>query len=179
MKPNIIVILADDLGWNAVGYRNDEVTTPNIDQRIVGEGVEFDHFYSCPMCSPARAGLMTGRYPIRFGCARSVIPPWRMQGVPTDEVFMPEVPARAGYEERALIGKWHLGHNKRKWLPLEREGELDWHRGYETCQGQGYSTDLIADETVAFIRRHADSDAPFYCYTAFNAPHCPFQAPQH
>jgi arylsulfatase B len=197
-RPNILVILADDLGWNAVGYHNPEVQTPNLDRRILGEGVDLNHFYACPMCSPARAGLMTGRYPIRFGCARSVIPPWRDQGVPTDEVFMPQVLARAGYEQRALIGKWHLGHNKRKWLPLERgftefyghyngaidywtherEGELDWHRGYEACHDEGYSTHLIADETVSFIRRNADSDTPFFCYTAFNAPHGPFQAPQ-
>ena len=99
MKPNIIVIVADDLGWNAIGYHNEEIQTPNIDKRICEPGVNLDNFYSSPMCSPARAGLMTGRYPIRFGCARSVIPPWRDQGVPTDEVFMPEVLAQAGYRQ--------------------------------------------------------------------------------
>ena len=61
MKPNIIVILADDLGWNAVGYHNDEVKTPNIDNRICKAGVELDNFYACPMCSPSRAGLMARR----------------------------------------------------------------------------------------------------------------------
>lgn len=198
MKPNIIVIVADDLGWNSIGYHNLEVSSPNIDERICGAGVELDRFYSSPMCSPARAGLMTGRYPIRFGCARSVIPPWREQGVPTDEVFMPEVLARAGYKQRAMIGKWHLGHHRRKWLPLERgftefyghyngaidyfthvrEGELDWHRGYEASYDQGYSTQLIAEETVDFVYRNAGTNDPFFCYTAFNAPHGPFQAPQ-
>lgn len=198
MKPNIIVILADDLGWNAVGYHNDEVKTPNIDNRICKAGVELDNFYACPMCSPSRAGLMTGRYPIRFGCARAVIPPWREDGVPTDEVFMPEVLAQAGYKQRAIFGKWHLGHNRRKWLPLERgftefyghyngaidyythkrEGELDWHRGYDTCYDEGYATDLIADKTVEFINKNAESEEPFFCYVAFNAPHGPFQAPQ-
>jgi arylsulfatase B len=198
VKPNIIVIVADDLGWNAIGYHNNEVRTANIDKRICDAGVDMDNFYSSPMCSPARAGLMTGRYPIRFGCARAVIPPWRDHGVPTDEVFMPEVLAQAGYEQRAMIGKWHMGHNRRKWLPLERgftefyghfngaidyythkrEGELDWHKGYESCFDEGYSTDLIAEETVDFIRRNSGSKDPFFCYTAFNAPHGPFQAPQ-
>jgi arylsulfatase B len=198
VKPNILVIVADDLGWNAIGYHNDDVKTPNIDERLCAAGVELDRFYSSPMCSPARAGLMTGRYPIRFGCAQAVIPPHRDQGVPTEEVFMPEVLAHAGYEQRAMLGKWHLGHRRRKWLPLERgftefyghyngaidyftherEGELDWHRGYASSHDEGYATDLIADETVAFVRRHAGSEEPFFCYTAFNAPHGPFQAPQ-
>ena len=65
--PNVVVILADDLGWNAVGYHNQAFVTPNID-RLVAQGVELDRFDVVPMCSPTRAGLMTGRYPIRFGC---------------------------------------------------------------------------------------------------------------
>jgi arylsulfatase B len=198
MKPNILVIVADDLGWNAIGYHNNELQTPNIDKRICEVGVDLDNFYSSPMCSPARAGLMTGRYPIRFGCAQAVIPPHRDQGVPTDEVFMSEVLAKAGYKQRAMLGKWHMGHRRRKWLPLERgftefyghyngaidyftherEGELDWHRGYASSHDEGYATDLIADETVAFVQRNAGSKDPFFCYTAFNAPHGPFQAPQ-
>ena len=97
-----------------------------------------------------------------------------------------------------MFGKWHMGHHRRKWLPLERgftefyghyngaidyfsherEGELDWHRGYQTSRDKGYATDLVADETVEFIRCNADSKDPFFCYTAFNAPHSPYQAPE-
>ncbi|MEL7338465.1 MAG: sulfatase-like hydrolase/transferase, partial [Planctomycetota bacterium] len=79
--PNFVVILADDLGWNSVGFHNDEFKTPHIDS-IAAEGMELDRFYVAPMCSPTRAGFMTGRYPIRFGCARAVIPPQRDFGLP-------------------------------------------------------------------------------------------------
>ena len=82
--PNIVVLLADDLGWNCVGYHNNEFQTPHIDS-IAAEGIELDRFYVAPMCSPTRAGFMTGRYPIRFGCARAVIPPQRDFGLPLVE----------------------------------------------------------------------------------------------
>lgn len=196
-KPNIVIIVADDLGWNAVGYHNKDVRTPNIDERIVRRGVELDNFYVCPMCSPTRAGTMTGRYPIRYGCARSVIPPQRDYGVPTDEVMLPAALATCGYERRGAFGKWHLGHLRKRWLPLsrgftefygcyngaidyfthERDGELDWHDNWDSCRDQGYSTELIAERATAFIRRSADGAAPFLCYVPFNAPHSPFQAP--
>src|SRR5690348_12229228 len=71
-RPNVVLLIADDLGWNAVGYHSGFVKTPNID-RIVRSGVELDRFYVSPMCSPTRAGLLTGRYPMRFGMARSVV----------------------------------------------------------------------------------------------------------
>ena len=75
-RPNIVILLADDLGWADVSYHGGYVRTPHID-RLAREGVELDRFYVYPVCSPTRAGLMTGRYPIRYGLARSVIPPWR------------------------------------------------------------------------------------------------------
>lgn len=197
-KPNIVIIVADDLGWNAVGYHNKDVKTPNIDERIVGPGIELDNFYVCPMCSPTRAGLMTGRYPIRYGCARSVIPPQRDYGVPAEEVMLPAALATCGYEHRGAFGKWHLGHLRKRWHPLsrgftefygcyngaidyfthERDGELDWHRNWDSSYDRGYSTDLIAEEAAAFIRRSADQASPFLCYVPFNAPHAPFQAPK-
>ncbi len=196
-RPNIVIIVADDLGWDAVGYHNKEIKTPNIDDRIVRPGLELDHFYVCPMCSPTRAGLMTGRYPIRYGCGRSVIPPQRDYGVPTEEVMLPAALAQCGYENRGAFGKWHLGHLRRRWLPLsrgftefygcyngaidyfthQRDGELDWHHNWDSSHDQGYSTDLIAEKAAAFIRRAAEGAAPFFCYVPFNAPHAPFQAP--
>jgi len=69
MLPNIVIILADDLGWNDVSYHGSEIRTPNID-RIARRGAELDRFYACPICSPTRAGLMTGRWPLRFGIMR-------------------------------------------------------------------------------------------------------------
>ena len=195
--PNIVIIVADDLGWADVGFHSDRIPTPHID-RIAREGVELDHFYVFPMCSPTRAGLMTGRYPIRFGMARAVIPPWRHFGLDPDEVTLPEVLAKAGYEHRGIFGKWHLGHNDRKWHPnrqgfthfhghyngaidyfdLTREGERDWHLNDTPSSDQGYSTHLIAGAAGQFILEHAKGDAPYLCYVPFNAPHSPFQAPQ-
>ncbi len=192
--PNIVLILADDLGWNDVGYHGSAIRTPRIDE-LAREGVELDRFYVCPICTPTRAGLMTGRYPHRFGLRDTVIPPWRDYGLSTDEACLPELLAAAGYERRACIGKWHLGHSRRVYHPLSRgftsfyghyngaidyfthlrEGELDWHRGFEASRDKGYSTTLIAEEAVRFIEA-SDDDAPFLLYLPFNAPHAPLQA---
>jgi arylsulfatase B len=196
-KPNIVIIVADDLGWADVGYHSDRIPTPHLD-RIAREGVELDHFYVFPMCSPTRAGLMTGRYPIRFGMARAVIPPWRHFGLDPSELMLPEALARVGYQRRGVFGKWHLGHNDTKWHPnsqgfthfrghyngaidyfdLTREGERDWHVNERASGEQGYSTDLIAGAASRFIAQHAKGAAPYFCYVPFNAPHSPFQAPE-
>jgi len=194
-KPNVVILVADDLGWADVSFHGTEIKTPNLD-RLTAEGVELNRFYVCPVCSPTRAGLMTGRYPIRFGLMRAVLPPWREGGLDTEEVTLPKVLARAGYKHRGIFGKWHLGHSDVKYHPLrrgftefvghyngaidyfthEREGELDWHRGYESNHDEGYSTDLIAEAAADFIGRHAEDDSPFLCYVPFNAPHSPLQA---
>ncbi|MAG92548.1 MAG: arylsulfatase [Planctomycetaceae bacterium] len=194
-KPNIVIILADDLGWADVSFHGEQIKTPHIDS-LVADGSELNRFYVCPVCSPTRAGLMTGRYPIRFGLMRAVVPPWRKGGLDPAETTLPEALAKAGYENRGAFGKWHLGHSHLKYHPLrrgftefvghyngaidyfthEREGELDWHRDYDTNRDKGYSTDLIGDAAAEFIKRHAADDSPFLCYVPFNAPHSPFQA---
>ncbi|MEL7339605.1 MAG: sulfatase-like hydrolase/transferase, partial [Bacteroidota bacterium] len=78
-KPNIVIILADDLGYADVGFHGSDIQTPHLDQ-LAKQEVRLENFYSCPMCSPTRAGLMTGRYPIRYGLMRAVIPPHRNFG---------------------------------------------------------------------------------------------------
>lgn len=196
-RPNIVILLADDLGWNSVGYHNSEFQTPHIDA-LVSQGVELDRFYVAPMCSPTRAGLMTGRYPIRYGLARAVIPPYRDFGLSTDETTLAEALAKLGYEHRGVFGKWHLGHRRAKWHPLmrgfthfhghyngaidyfelTREGTRDWHTDFDPSDEQGYSTDLIAQSAADWITESAKSDAPYFCYVPFNAPHSPFQAPE-
>src|SRR5688572_17720955 len=108
-RPNIVVIVADDLGWKGVGYHDGFVKTPHID-RIAKQGVELDRFYVSPMCSPTRAGFLTGRYPMRYGMARSVVRPWARFGLPPAERTLPEALAEAGYADRGAFGKWHLGH---------------------------------------------------------------------
>lgn len=194
-RPNVVLMLADDLGWNAVGYHGNWVETPNID-RLAGEGIELDRFYVAPMCSPTRAGLLTGRYPIRFGLARAVIPPYCNYGLPVEERTLAEALKEAGYKHRGIFGKWHLGHHQLKWHPLSqgfthfvghyngaidyfdltREGERDWQVDFDPAQDEGYSTDLVANAACAFIREAAQDEAPYFCYVPFNAPHSPFQA---
>ncbi len=194
-KPHIVIIVADDLGWGDVGFHGSNIRTPNLD-KLAGEGVVLDNFYTTPICSPTRAGLMTGRYPDRFGLRRNVIAPWLPFGVDTSEVFLSDMLARAGYTNRAALGKWHLGHARRMYLPLQRgfthfygayngavdyfthqrEGELDWHRNEESAYDKGYTTDLITAEAVNCIQQYAGEQAPFFIYVAYNAPHGPLQA---
>ena len=195
VKPNIILIIADDLGWGDVGYHGSDIRTPNID-RLAKEGVELDRFYVAPICSPTRAGLLTGRYPNRYGLRNNVIRPWLDFGLDTAEVTLPEILADAGYANRALVGKWHLGHSRKAYHPLsrgytyfyghlngaidyfnfKREGERDWHENYQPSLDTGYTTDLIGQKANQLIQAYADQEAPFFLQVAFNAPHSPLQA---
>ncbi|WP_346863959.1 arylsulfatase [uncultured Draconibacterium sp.] len=193
-KPNIIIILADDLGYADVGFHGSDIKTPNID-RIATEGVVLEKYYACPMCSPTRAGLMTGRYPIRFGLMRSVVPPQREFGMPPEETTIAEMLRDVGYKYRGITGKWHLGHRQKKWIPAnqgftffegchngavdyftqERNGERDWQELTKPSEKKGYTTDLIGDAAVEFIQSVPKSE-PFFLYVPFTAPHSPFQA---
>jgi len=193
-RPNIVIVLADDLGWGDVGFHGSEIKTPCLDA-LVGEGVELERFYTSPISTPTRAGLMTGRYPNRFGVRSAVIPPWREDGLDENEETMADMLARNGYKNRAIIGKWHLGHTKKVHYPmnrgfshfyghlngaidyfdLTREGELDWHNDWETCHDKGYSTELITKEAIRCIDAY-EKEGPFMLYVAYNAPHTPLQA---
>lgn len=193
-KPNIVIILADDLGWADVGYHGGAFSTPNIDQ-LAEKGIRLERFYTAPISSPTRAGLMTGRFPSRLGIRKAVIPPWRAYGLDETEETLADVLRDAGYAQRAIIGKWHLGHSRRAYYPLNRgftyfyghlngalnyfthirEGELDWHKNWDSCYDEGYTTDLLTNEAVKFIGQQS-TDSPFLLYVAYNAPHSPFQA---
>jgi len=193
-RPNIVIVLADDLGWGDVGFHGSEIKTSCLDA-LVGEGVELERFYTSPISTPTRAGLMTGRYPNRFGVRSAVIPPWREDGLDENEETVADMLARNGYKNRAIIGKWHLGHTKKVHYPmnrgfshfyghlngaidyfdLTREGELDWHNDWETCHDKGYSTELITKEAIHCIDAY-EKEGPFMLYVAYNAPHTPLQA---
>ncbi|MGH9663436.1 MAG: sulfatase-like hydrolase/transferase, partial [Bryobacteraceae bacterium] len=194
-RPNVLILLADDLGWHDVGYHGSEIRTPNID-RLASQGARFEHAYAFPICSPTRSGLMTGRSPMRLGFGYTVIRPWSRYGVPVEERFMPQAFRDAGYQT-AITGKWHLGHAYRKFLPRargfdhaygflngnidyfthEREGGLDWNRDGTSVRESGYSTFLFGDEAIRWIGQR-DKTRPFFIYVAFNAPHAPLQAPE-
>lgn len=194
-QPNIVYIVADDLGWADVGYHHlSPIRTPNID-KLVSEGVELDRFYGCPVCSPSRACLMTGRSPMRYSMIYCVVRPWATYGVPPDERVLPEAFHDAGYQTW-MVGKWHLGQWNRKLVPNQRGfdhfygfltgaidyfkhtryGGVDWQRNGKTLVQQGYSTDLFADEAVNLIQNR-DRSRPFFLYLPFNAPHGPLEAP--
>ena len=195
-QPNVVIFLADDLGWRDVGFHDSEIRTPNID-RLASEGVRFERFCSFPLCSPTRSALMTGRSPVRMGVIYATIEPFDSHGVPVEEHFIAESFRAAGYET-AVTGKWHLGHTHRKFLPNargfehsygclngridyfthDREGGYDWHRDCKTSFEKGYSTELIAQEAMQLIRNR-DHKRPMFLYVPFNAPHAPLhQAPR-
>ncbi len=193
-RPNIVILLADDLGWADVGFHQSEIHTPNIDA-LAAQGTQMDRFYSFPVCSPTRSALMTGRSPMRLGVAYHVIRPWLNYGLPSGEHLMPQSFQSAGYQT-AITGKWHLGHSEAKFLPHARgfdhayghvngaidyfehtrDGGLDWHRNGKSVVEKGYTTDLLAAEASRFIKER-DKTRPFFLYAPFNAPHTPLQAP--
>jgi arylsulfatase A-like enzyme len=195
-KPNIVHIVADDLGWKDVGFNGcSDIKTPNIDKLAAG-GAKFTQFYVQPMCTPTRACLMTGRYPFRYGLQTIVIPTAAGYGLDTTEWLMPQCLAEAGYKT-AIIGKWYLGHADKKYWPKQRgfdyqygamigeldyfthdeHGVLDWFRNNKPVREKGYTTTLLGDDAVKYIDKQ-DPNKRFYLYLTFNAPHTPYQAPK-
>ncbi|HEY8991952.1 MAG TPA: arylsulfatase [Luteolibacter sp.] len=195
-KPNIIHIVADDLGWKDVGFNGaTDLKTPNLDALANG-GAKLEQLYVQPMCTPTRAALMTGRYPFRYGLQTMVIPGTAGYGLDTSEWLMPQCLKEAGYAT-AHIGKWHLGHADLKYWPKQRGfdysygatigeldyythgdlGVLDWFRDNKPVHEKGYTTQLLGADAVKYIRAQQPGK-PFYLYLAFNAPHTPYQAPE-
>ncbi|WP_346700532.1 arylsulfatase [uncultured Alistipes sp.] len=194
-RPNIVIVIADDLGWGDVGYHGSTIRTPNID-RLASEGLEMDRFYTAALSSPTRAGFLTGRYPDRFGIRNIVIRPWLNYGLDPTEETLPKILSQNGYDNRAIIGKWHLGHLDLKYHPLnngfthfygclngaidyfnkKRNGEPDWHRDFEVCHDKGYSTELITSEAVRCIEDYSKQKTPFFLCVTYNAPHVPLEA---
>ncbi len=194
-KPNVVIILADDLGNADLGYRGSDIRTPNIDKLAEG-GVRLESFYGMPVCTPARAELMTGRYAMRYGLETLVIFPSHTYGLPTDERTLAQGLKDAGYDT-AMVGKWHLGHADKKYWPQnrgfdrfygnlvgevdyftkERGGIVDWQRDGTFLKEDGYFTTLIGNEAVDIIESH-DTANPLLLYVASLAPHAPYQAPE-
>ena len=189
--PNIVFILADDLGWADVAFHGGNAPTPHLD-RLAREGLELTRHYVAPVCSPTRAGLMTGRAWSRFG----VVAPQATRGLPWDTVTLPRVLKAAGYDT-GMTGKWHLGS-----LPEEgpnkfgfdhahgslgggvtpyshkyKRGKYSdtWHRNGRLIEQTGYVTDLVAAEAVQWIE--ARGRAPFFLYVPLTAVHLPIREP--
>lgn len=203
--PNVVLILVDDLGYRDVGFMGaTEIATPNLD-RLAAEGVVFEAGYVAhPACTPSRAGLVTGRYPARYGMDGNLAyaPFDPHHGLPVEETTFVRPLRDAGYRT-GLMGKWHLGAAP-DFLPRVRGfeefvGFLDgvhfyWGRDVDVgapseaarqpiienteparLGGEEYLTDYLTDRAVEFVRRPA---APFFLYLSYNAPHRPLQAPR-
>jgi len=189
-QPNIVVIVADDLGWADVGYHGSPIPTPNLDS-LCKQGVELDQHYVWPTCTPTRVALLTGRYPSRFGNYA----PSNSRVLPWDTVTLASALGEAGYTTM-ISGKWHLGSSPElgptkfgfdrsygslaggvtPYSHLYKGGKKVWHRNDQLIEEEGHVTDLIADEAIAFIG--ADHDKPFFLYLPFTAPHDPFDEPE-
>jgi arylsulfatase A-like enzyme len=197
-RPNIVVILADDLGYGDLGcYGSTKNQTPNID-RLAAGGLRCTDFHSNgPMCSPTRAALLTGCYPQRFGrpFERALSPqPSRDIGLPLQAVTLAEVLKRSGYAT-GMFGKWHLGYRPPR-MPvnqgfdrfrglvsgdgdhhtqIDRSGNQDWWRNNRIEMERGYTADLVTRHSIDFIQRHQSE--PFFLYVAHLAIHFPWQGP--
>jgi arylsulfatase A-like enzyme len=204
--PNIVLILADDMGYGDLGcYPKDKnnidapAISPHIDS-LAAQGVKFMNACSMPMCSPARAALLTGRYPARFGIYGNAD---AAVGVPRSEVMLQELLRRRGYAT-ACIGKWHVGHQD-GYRPLDRgfdrfygflgashdyfkpsvgtdtdggmyEGSWIWDQD-KKVEKIKYLTDQFTEEAIKFIDQAQQKKQPFFLYLPYNAPHGPEQAP--
>ncbi|WP_075348624.1 sulfatase family protein [Algoriphagus marinus] len=186
--PNIVFIFTDDLGYGDIGaFGATDIQTPNID-RIANEGIKFTSFLSAsPVCSPSRAGLLTGRMPQRMGI-NAVFFPESLTGMDPEEITFAEVLKEKGYQT-AAVGKWHLGHLER-FLPLNQGFDQYFGIPYSNDMAsvvylrnneveefevdQTYTTQRYTEEALTFIDQA--SDAPFLLYLAHNQPHVPIYA---
>jgi arylsulfatase A-like enzyme len=202
-RPNIILILADDMGFSDIGCFGSEVSTPNLD-RLASRGIRINQFYNNPRCCPSRASIMTGLWSQQAGMGMMVADygrypyPGYAGILNANTLTIPEALKPAGYNT-AMVGKWHLA-------PENEAGMRDWplQRGFDRFWGMiagasvyyesphlfngndklppppkdQYLTDLWADHAVGYVNELAQEKKPFFLYTAFNAPHWPIQAPE-
>lgn len=189
-RPNIVFIIADDLGWADVGYHGSEIQTPNLDA-LAKQSICFEQHYVMPTCTPTRVGLMTGRYPSRYG----VLSPAYGKIFDDDTITLAEALKRSGYAT-SITGKWHMGsppdHTPRKYgfdssygyfdgqidpyTHHYKNGDRSWHRNDQLVDEEGHATDLITNEAVRIIEsNHAE---PFFLYVTYSVPHTPLNEPE-
>ena len=206
---HIIFILADDLGWNSIGYEDYDLSfaTPRLTS-LASQGIIMENYYAQEVCTPARASLLTGRHPLSVGMQYSIIMPTTAWGLGLDEKTIAEVLGDAGWKTHAL-GKWHLGHYSPRFLPTARgfdtflgylSGEnyywskhnpdhdlftdfmysdKDCYTPYEEDDIHTYSTFLYRDKAISIIQDHNDTESSLFIYLAFQAVHDPFMDKSH
>ncbi|KAF6022692.1 ARSB [Bugula neritina] len=202
-QPNIIFIVADDYGWNDIGYHGSEIKTPNLD-KLASAGVKLENYYVQPICTPTRSQLMSGRYQIHTGLQHGIIWPCMPSGLPLNDPTMPDKLKEVGYSTH-MIGKWHLGFYTKDYIPTSRG--FDSYSGYLTGSEDYYSRKRFAggftgiDYTVNqtgrnntygeysahLFTRHAQTvitahaaqeSSPLFLYLAFQSVHSPMQVPE-
>ena len=189
IKPNIVIIVPDDLGWSDVGYHGSYIKTPNID-KLAETGIRMTHHYVMPTCTPTRVSLMTGLYPSRYG----VTAPDYGEVIDLGDPTLASILAESGYSTH-IDGKWHMGSPP--YTPLKYgfqssygyfDGQIDpytheyktgrksWHRNDELMNEEGHATDLITNEALRIInQKHA---SPFFIYITYSVPHYPLDEPK-
>ncbi|XP_072160938.1 arylsulfatase B [Bemisia tabaci] len=196
-QPHIIFIIADDLGWNDVGFHgSNQIPTPNIDA-LAYNGIVLDRHYTQPCCTPSRAALLTGKYPIRMGLQGLPIAAGHADGIPLNETLLPEYLQKLGYVTR-LIGKWHVGSSTTSMTPSKRgfHSHFGYYNGFVSyksgihraenisgfdayrnlvrskheVEGQ-YLTDVYTKEAVRTITSHGNPSTPLFLVISHLAPH--------
>jgi arylsulfatase A-like enzyme len=193
--PNFVLIMADDLGYGDLGcYSAPDIKTPHLDALAAG-GARLTQFYvSCPVCSPTRAGLLTGRYQQRCGITGVLTTKTRADGMDPSEITMADMLKGAGYAT-GIFGKWHLGYapergptkqgfdvhrgfiagNVDYFAHIDNTGKHDWWHNGEEITEEGYLTTLITDHAIRFMEENRER--PFLLYVPHGAPHSPYQGP--
>lgn len=204
-KPNIIFILADDMGYSDMSWQGSAIQTPNLD-KLKTEGMSLERNYVQPQCSPSRVSFLTGNYPYRYGLHEHIVLPQSYTGIPKEEKTIAEKMKEGGYKT-SIIGKWHVGGSKQSFLPHNKgfdhsfvciNGQISYwnytHAGTNDlirngekvyaasnldseASGNTYSSEMWANEAVDILNNHDKSD-PLFMYLSFNAPHHPLDAPQ-
>jgi len=198
-RPNILMILVDDLGYGDLSsYGAEDMKTPHID-KLIASGMRFDNFYAnCPVCSPTRASLLSGRYPDLVGVPGVIrthlTNNWGYMA--PQAVLLPKLLKRSRYHT-AIVGKWHLGlespntPNERgfdhfhgflgdmmdDYYKHRRHGNNYMRLDENEIDPKGHATDLFSQWAIDYIRQHSESGQPFFLYLAYNAPHTPIQPP--
>ncbi|XP_067658819.1 arylsulfatase B-like [Haliotis asinina] len=196
-RPHIVFIVADDLGWNDIGFRNPDMKTPNLD-KLATEGIIFENAYVQPLCSPSRTAFMSGMFPFHVGMQHKVLLPGQAVCVPLNYTFLPQELKKLGYATH-MIGKWHLGFCKKECTPTYRgfdsffgyynaaedyfnhkvDGYLDYRDNELPARNYSgeYSALTFAQRAIDIIHEH-NASQPLFLYLPYQNIHAPLEVPK-
>ncbi|PHQ29596.1 sulfatase-like hydrolase/transferase [Leeuwenhoekiella nanhaiensis] len=194
-KPNFLIIIADDAGWNDFSFHGSEIETPTLDS-LAQNGLILERFYTYPTCSPARASFLTGKPASRMGIVAPISDKSELK-LPDNITTLPQALKKLNYQT-ALIGKWHLGlkpENGPKAYGFDysygflhgqldqydhtyKNGDSTWHKNGQFINEKGHVTVLLTQAAVNYINQQEENSDPFYLQLAYSAPHIPLQEPE-